>query len=68
MPSQETRKVINLGSSKVISLPKPFLDYHKVKVGDKVLLLYDSIILVMPEDTSAAKLLKKAKQIKALLE
>lgn len=68
MPSKEHRKVIKLGASKVISLPKPFLDYHRVEEGDKVLLLYDSIVLVMPDNISKRKMRAKDKLIRELLE
>ncbi len=69
MPSREIRKVVKWGtSSKVISLPKPFLDYHQIKNGDKVLLLYDSIILVLPEGVTEETLSNKADLIKKLLE
>ena len=68
MPSKESRKVIKLGGSKAISLPKPFLDYHKIEGGDKVLLLYDGIILILPESFSQEQLEKKADFIKGLLE
>lgn len=68
MPSQELRKIIKLGNSKVISLPKPFLDYHKVVQGDSVLLLYDNIILVLPEGTTEETLREKANLIRDLLK
>lgn len=69
MPSKETRKIIAHGKiSKGISLPKPFLDYHNIDKGDEVLLLYDSIILVLPNGISKEKLEAKAELIKELLE
>ena len=69
MPSREERKIVKWGTgSKVISLPKPFLDYYNLEEGDKVLLLYDSLILVLPKDTSEELLRKKAALIKELLE
>ena len=68
MPSKEHRQIISLGKSKVICLPKPFLDYHNIEKGDKVLLLYDSIILVLPEGITEETLSNKADLIKKLLE
>ena len=69
MPSREERKIVKWGtSSKVISLPKPFLDYHNIQEGDKVLLLYDSIILVLPAGITEETLSDKADLIKKLLE
>ena len=69
MPSRENRKIINLGkSSKGISLPKPFLDYHSIGKGDNVTLLYNGIILVFPKGTSSKILEDKADLVKKLLE
>ena len=68
MPSRENRKVIKLGGSKAISLPKPFLDYNEIKQGDEVLLIYDSIILIFPKGFDKEKLEKKADLLKMLLE
>jgi len=57
-----------MGGSKGITLPKPFLDYHEIEQGDKVLLLYNSIILILPKGFSQEQLKKKADFIKGLLE
>ena len=67
MPSREHRKIIRMGASQGITLPKPFLDYHKVKDGEEMLLLYDNIILVLPRGVSEEVLEKKANLIKELL-
>ena len=49
MPSREKRKVIKVGTSRAVCLPKPFLDYHKVGEGDEVTLIYDGgVLMVLP--------------------
>ncbi len=40
MPSIETRKLIRVGAASLgIIVPKPWLDYHKLKYGDKVVII-----------------------------
>lgn len=36
MATKETRKIMGLGGSKVVSLPMNWTDYHNVNVGDTV--------------------------------
>lgn len=51
MAGRETRRIINLGkTSKAITLPLPFLDFHRLKAGDTVLLIYNNIMLIGPEE------------------
>jgi antitoxin component of MazEF toxin-antitoxin module len=37
------------GSSGVVVLPKAYRDYHDLNPGDGVTILYDSLLLVIPQ-------------------
>ena len=43
------RKVINIGDSFGITLPKSFVETHGLKKGDKVLVYYNSLLLLEPQ-------------------
>ena len=38
------------GSSGVVAIPKAYRDYHGLKHGDVVTVLYDSLLLIVPKD------------------
>ena len=66
MPAKENRKIMKHGTSGVITIPKPYRDYHNLKPGNTVTVLYDSLLLIIPK--SLEKLLhEKAALIDALL-
>ncbi|HDH45388.1 MAG TPA: hypothetical protein ENG66_08440 [Thermococcus sp.] len=51
MPSKETRSLVEIGSknrSGAITLPKPWLDFWKMKKKAKISIVYDSILVVIP--------------------
>jgi len=51
MPSEETRKILRLGSrykSSAVTLPKGWIEYGKMEPGEEVRLLYDGILVVIP--------------------
>ena len=50
MPSKTTRKIIELGNSGVVSLPKEYRDYHNLKPGDIVIVLWDGFVLLIPKE------------------
>lgn len=50
MPSKITRKILELGNSGVISIPKGYRDYHNLQPGTNVTVLYDGLILIIPQD------------------
>jgi len=50
MPSKITRKILGLGNSGVISIPKGYRDYHNLQPGTTVTVLFDGLILIIPED------------------
>ena len=46
MAGKSLRHVWNVGGSKVVTLPA---DYREVSVGERVVMLYDKFILLVPE-------------------
>ena len=61
MPAKENRKIMKHGTSGVITI-----DYHNLKPGNTVTVLYDSLLLIIPKNLE--KLLReKAALIDALL-
>jgi len=59
MPSKETRTVISLGSknkSLAITLPAPWVNYHKIKQGQKISLIYNGVLVVCPDKEHEEKI------------
>jgi antitoxin component of MazEF toxin-antitoxin module len=46
MPHLAERRVLKIGNSLAVSLPKPWVDYYRVKQGDIVVLLSDGELKV----------------------
>ena len=67
MPAVEKRKIIPIGEGgHAITLPKPFVDYYKLKAKDTVQILYDNILVVKPENIQLSE--EKEKLLRMLLE
>lgn len=49
MPAKSVHKVMKHGTSGVVVIPKPYRDYHGLKTGSLVTVLYDSLLLVVPK-------------------
>ncbi len=49
MPAKTNRKIMKHGSSGVIAVPSDYRQYHNLKPGDNVEVLYDSLLLIVPE-------------------
>jgi antitoxin component of MazEF toxin-antitoxin module len=49
MPAEEERKIMKHGTSGVIAIPMSYRRYHNLKTGTKVRVLYDSLMLIVPE-------------------
>jgi len=49
MPALSKHKIMKHGTSAVVVIPKPFRDYSNLKPGDTVTVVYDSILLIVPE-------------------
>ena len=66
MPAREERKVLKRGNSGVVVIPKPYRDYFDLKPGSKVIVLYDSIVLIILDKLDHL-LEEKKEQINKLL-
>jgi len=64
MPAEEERKI--LSDKGLITLPKPLRDYHKIKKGDRVKLVYDSVTVVIPKGVKLNE--KKQEALRILLD
>ncbi|MBX5327472.1 MAG: hypothetical protein ACQXXH_02625 [Candidatus Bathyarchaeia archaeon] len=64
MPAIVKRKLLTEKGH--LTIPKSYRDYYDLKKGDDILLLYDSIILIIPEELKKFVETKK-KQIDKLL-
>ena len=60
MPAKEKRKVLPIGDSLAVTLPKPYRDYYNIEPGDEVEVLYDSLMLILPRN---AKISEKKRQL-----
>lgn len=49
MPARSEHKIMKHGTSGVVVIPKPYRDYHKLKTGSDVIILYDSLLLIVPK-------------------
>jgi len=64
MPAKDIRKV--LSEKGHVTLPKPLRDYHGIKKGDEVEMIYDSVIVIIPKGVKLDE--EKRKALKKLLE
>ena len=48
MPAKVYRKILKLGDSKVAVLPPDWLRYYGMKAGDRVEVLYNTLVLIKP--------------------
>ena len=65
MPAKERRKIISLGRSVVVTIPKPYRDFFELEPGDEVEVLYDSLLLLIPHKYKVDK--AKMRQIEKIL-
>jgi bifunctional DNA-binding transcriptional regulator/antitoxin component of YhaV-PrlF toxin-antitoxin module len=49
MPAKSEHKIMKHGTSGVVVIPKPYRDYHNLKTGSTVTILYDSLLLIVPK-------------------
>lgn len=49
MPAKLERKVLRSGDSKVTALPPDWMRAFKIEIGDKVDVLYNSIVVIKPK-------------------
>jgi antitoxin component of MazEF toxin-antitoxin module len=48
MPHEETRKIIKVGNSYAVTIPKPWLRYFRLNEKDEVRLISNSTIVIEP--------------------
>ena len=48
MPAKVYRKILKLGDSRVAVLPPDWLRYYKIEAGDRVEVLYNTLVLIKP--------------------
>jgi len=62
MPAEVKRKIMKHGqSSGVVAIPIAYRRYHNLKPGDKVKILYDSFLLIIPKGME--HILKEKRQL-----
>ena len=49
MPAKIERKILRSGDSKVTALPPDWLRAFNINVGDDIVMLYNSIVIVKPK-------------------
>jgi len=49
VPAKSEHKIMKHGTSGVVVIPKAYRDYHNLKPGNTVTILYDSLLLVVPK-------------------
>ena len=49
MPAKEKRKIMKHGTSGVVAIPKAYRDYHGLPPGSIVTVLYNSLMLIVPQ-------------------
>jgi len=50
MPAKIVRKILQSGDSKCAALPPDWLRIFKIRTGDNVDVLYNSIVIIKPRD------------------
>ena len=64
MAGEEKRKLVRIGNSLGITIPKAFIDYHALKIGDNVKLLYRDVVIIIPDRVKIDELkIKKALEV-----
>lgn len=48
MPHEETRKIIRVGNSLAVTMPKDWVQYFQLSQGDKVTLVSNGEIIIVP--------------------
>jgi antitoxin component of MazEF toxin-antitoxin module len=49
MPHEETRKIIRVGNSYAVTIPRPWLRYFKLTDKDEVTVISNGIIEIKPQ-------------------
>jgi len=62
MPHEETRKIIRVGNSLAVTIPKPWLRYFKLNEKDEVTIISNSNIIIEPRQKQKNKAVEKHSQ------
>lgn len=66
MPSTEQRSLLQLDTSLAITIPKVWATFWQLRKGEKVQILYDTVLVVIPQDhPNSKKVENKVKRILA---
>lgn len=68
MAGKGQRKVLILGKSRAITLPQEWAEYYELTDKDQVIVLYNSLLIVIPEKHVDKIMEQSGEQIKNLLE
>jgi len=49
---RDTRKVIDLGKCKGVTLPKEYVEFHKISGKEKLDIVYNRFLIVPPPDAT----------------
>ncbi len=49
IPAKSEHKIMKHGTSGVVVIPKPYRDYYGLKPGSRVIILYGSLLLIVPK-------------------
>lgn len=59
MPAQTTQKVLQQVASCTVTIPKAYTVYHKLVPGDSITVLFDGLVLIVPQDRKDDLVLKR---------
>jgi len=61
MPAEVERKIMKHGTSGVVAIPHSYRKYHNLDPGDEVIVLYNSLLLMVPKNKE--HILEEKKQL-----
>jgi hypothetical protein len=68
MANRDIRKILAVGKSRAVTLPPSWCDYYELTDRDKVVVLYNSVLIIFPEKLSDKITASAGEQLKNLLE
>ena len=55
MPALSQRRILSVGGSKAVALPPAWLAALGLDIGDDVIILYDSIVMIKPKGLKVSR-------------
>jgi antitoxin component of MazEF toxin-antitoxin module len=68
MPVTEKRKVMEVGTSIGMTLPRGWLDFFKVRPGDEVQLVIDTPVVVFPRGLTKEQKMDALEKIRKMID